>query len=343
MFHYGMAASEPLYVVKDARASEVKRIFLLILMIIFLGLTGDSAAAQQPQKKIPRIGFLTVGRVNPTPGPFREGLHDFGWAEGKNIVIEYRFADGNEERLPALAAQLVRANVDIIVSTSPRATVAVRQLTKNIPIVETFFGMGRGLDLGRPLGNITGLSSMPLELGGKRLELLKEIIPRISRVAVLAHVKNIDREPSMKEIDGVARSFGVHLHILNVTKPDEIENALASAVRGKAGALTVLTQGMFVVDRKRIIEFAAKSRLPVMYPDSRFTDSGGLASYGPNSAEQYRRAVYFVDRILKGTKPADLPVEQPTKFELVINLKTAKQTGVTIPPKVLMWADRVIE
>jgi ABC-type uncharacterized transport system substrate-binding protein len=298
----------------------------------------------QRSAKIPRIGILSPGSGNPAIDAFRQGLHGLGWVEGQTIAIEYRFADGNEERLPALAAQLVHANVDIIVSTSPRATLAARQLTKNIPIVATFFGPGI-MNLGHPGRNVTGLSAMPLELGGKRLELLKEIIPRISRVAVLANVADVDptQEKSIREIEAVARSLRVQLQILNVKRPDEIENAFASMVRGKVAALTVLTHGMFVSNRIRIIELAAKSRLPAMYPDSRFTDAGGLISYGPNNAELYRRAAYFVDRILKGSKPADLPIEQPTKFELVINLQTAKQIGLAIPSNVLMWTDRVLE
>ena len=300
--------------------------------------------AQQPPNKILRIGFLTVGTANPTPGPFRQGLRDLGWVEGKNIVIEYRSADGNEDRLPALAAELLRTNVDIIVASNRRATVAVRQLIENIPIVE-IFGPSRIRNLRRPTRNVTGLYFMPPWLGGKRLELLKEIIPGISRVAVLANVIEIDptEEASVKEISAVARSLGVQLQILNVKKSDEIENAFASMGRGKAGALLVLTQGMFVLNCVEIVELARKSRLPAMYPDSRFTDSGGLVSYGPNHAEMSRRAAYFVDRILKGARPADLPVEQPTKFELVINLKAAKQLRLTIPSKISMWVDRVIE
>ena len=184
---------------------------------------------------------------------------------------------------------------------------------------------------------------MPRELGGKRLELLKEIIPRVSRIAVLANAVDPAQVKSIKRIDAVARSLGVQIQIRNVKKPEEIENAFTSMVRGNAGALSVQTSAMFVLNRTRIVQLAAKNLLPTMYVDSRFTDSGGLVSYGPNDAELYRRAAYFVDRILKGAKPADLPVEQPTKFELVINLKTAKQLGLTIPLKVLTWADRVIE
>ena len=314
------------------------------LFVIAIGIFASPylTHAQQASKKIPRIGFLTAGTVNPASSPFREGLRDLGWVEGENIVIEYRFADGNEDRLPGLAAQLVHANVDVIVATNRRATAAVRQLTENIPIVETFFGPGIR-NLGHPTRNVTGLYFMPPELGGKRLEILKQIIAKISRVAVLANVPNVDRERSIKEIDAVAHSLGVQLQIISVKKPEEIKNAFASTVREKASAVIVLTQGMFVLNRTEIVELARKCRLPAMYPDSRFTDSGGLVSYGPNHAEMSRRAAYFVDRILKGAKVADLPVEQPTKFELVINLKTAKQLGLTIPPKVLMWANRVIE
>jgi len=299
------------------------------------------AHAQQSAKKIPRIGILTTG-IAPSIDAFRQGLHELGWVEGKNIAIEYRSADGNEERLSVVATQLVHARVDIIVSTSSRGTAAARQVTKSIPIVATFVAE-RLVNLNHPEANITGVTNMPRELGGKRLELLKEIIPRISRVAVLTNVFNPAPVKASKEMGAVAQSLGVQLHILNVTKPEEIENAFASMVRGNAGALQVKTGAMFVLNRARIIQLAAKNLLPAMYVDSRFTDSGGLLSYGPNDAELYRHAAYFVDRILKGAKPAELPVEQPTKFELVINLKTAKQLGLVIPPNVLMWADRVIE
>jgi putative tryptophan/tyrosine transport system substrate-binding protein len=319
-----------------------KKIGLFTIAITILA-SPYLAYAQQPARKVPRIGILNVGRGNPSLDAFLKGLHELGWVEGQNIAIEYRSADGNEERLPTVAAQLVAANVDIVVSTTPRATRAARQLTKNIPIVETFVGMGRMMNLDHPSGNVTGVSFMSPELGGKRLELLKEIIPGISRVAVLANVENVDRQKSIKEIESVARSLRVQLQMLNVKKPEEIKNAFSAMASGKVSALTVLTQGMFVLNRAGIVELAAKRRLPTMYPDSRFTDSGGLVSYGPNNAELYRRAAYFVDRILKGAKPAELPVEQPTKFELVVNLKTAKQIGLAIPSKVLMWADKVIE
>src|SRR5262249_14378422 len=313
----------------------------ILLIVVMLALIEGPAGAQQ-SKKIPRIGILTVGTA-PSIGAFLQGLHELGWVEGQNIAIVYRSADGNEKRLSVVASQLVQANVDIIVSTSSRGTLAARQVTGTIPVVATSLEGRRLIDLHRPEGNITGVSHMPQELGGKRLELLKEIISEISRVAILANMVDPTQVKPIKEIDAIARSLSVQIQILNVKKPDEIENAFASMVREKADALSVLTSSMFTLNRAEIVKRARKSRLPAIYPDSRFTDAGGLVSYGPNDAELYRRAAYFVDRILKGAKPADLPVEQPTKFELVINLKTAKQTGVTIPPKVLMWADRVIE
>lgn len=320
----------------------MKRIFLLILIIIFLGLTGGYAAAQQPARKVPRIGILNIASRNPAIEAFREGLRELGWVEGKNIAIEYRRGDGNEDRLPLLAAQLVHSNVDIIVSTSFRGILAARQVTKNIPIVATFVGQ-RGGNLNHPEGNVTGLSFMPSELGGKRLELLKEIIPGISRVAVLANLVDPTQTEPIKEMDAVARSLRVQIQILNVKKSDEVENAFVSMVSEKADALSVLTQAMFVHNRAEIAKLARKFRLPAIYPDSRFTNSGGLTSYGPNNNAMYRRAAYFVDRILRGAKPSDLPVEQPTKFELVINLATAKALGRRVPAKVLTWADRVIE
>jgi len=324
--------------------SEVKRIFLPILTVALLALTAGFAAAQQP-KKIPRIGILSPSGVRKRAlDEFRQGLRELGWVEGKSIAFEYRSAEGNEERLPALAAQLVNARVDIILSITPRATLALRQLTRNIPIIETFVGRG-WVNLAQPGRNTTGVYLMPRELGGKRLELLKETVPKISRVAVLSNIIDINpaEEVSVKEIDAVARSLGVQMQILNVKKPGEIKNAFTAMARGRANALAILPQSMFVPNREEIIGLAGKSRLPAIYPDNRFTDAGGLMSYGPNSDWRYRRAAYFVDRILRGSKPAELPVEQPTKFELVVNLKTAKQLGLTIPPKVLMWADRVIE
>jgi putative ABC transport system substrate-binding protein len=319
----------------SARLSSFCLLGVMLLAVSF------AAEAQEP-KKVPRVGVLSGGSRAPNIDAFLKGLRELGWVEGQNIAIEYRWAKGNEDRLPALAAQLVDARVEIIVSTNGLVTRAVRQLTKSIPIVETFVGLLR-VNLAHPDRNVTGVSSMPRELGVKRLELLKEIIPRISRVAFLANVVSPAQELLIKEVDAVARSLGVQIRILNVKKPEEIKHAFKAMAREGVGALIVSTQGMLVQNRTTIVELAAKNRVPAMYPDSRFTDVGGLMSYGPNSAERYRRAAYFVDRILKGSKPEDLPVEQPTKFELIINLKAARQLDLKISPEVLMWADRVIK
>jgi ABC-type uncharacterized transport system substrate-binding protein len=321
-----------------------KKIAGLALGAMLLALS--SSAEAQRSAKIPRIGVLMDGSGNRGLEVFRQKLSELGWIDGQNIAFEYRGAHGNEERFPALAAELLRLNVVIIVANSVRAARAAQQLTKITPIVATAIPgpseFGLVDQLHRPGRNVTGLSFMRPELSGKRLELLKEIIPGLSRIAVLSNVANV-KAIQIKEIESVARSLGVQLQIVNVQESNQFENAFSSMVREKVGALSVLTQSMLVQNRKRIITLAAKSRLPAMYPDSGFTNAGGLVSYGPNYADLYRRAAIYVDRILKGAKPTDLPVEQPTKFELIINLKTAKQIGFTIPSKILMWADRVIE
>jgi putative tryptophan/tyrosine transport system substrate-binding protein len=309
----------------------------------------SSVQAQEP-KKVPRIGILSFGSGDPRglarrgTDAFQRGLHELGWVDGKNIAFEYRWANESEDRLFELAAELVRINVDIILVTTPRAANAAKKLTQSIPIVVTVIpGPGQyGLvqSLSQPGGNVTGLSFMPSQLAGRRLELLKEVIPAISRVALL---RNLDWEGSTKEIESVAHSLSVQIQFLDVKKPEEIANAFSAAVRGKAEAITLGSHAMFVLNRTRIVELAAKSRLPVIYNRSEFVEAGGFMSYGPNHTDLYRRAATYVDKILKGAKPADLPVEQPTKFEFVINLKAAKEIGVTIPLDVLMWADRVIK
>jgi putative tryptophan/tyrosine transport system substrate-binding protein len=321
-----------------------KRLVCLVLGAVILTVSFP-AGAQEP-KKVPRIGILSPGSGSRDIDAFRQGLRELGYVEGQNIVLEYRWAAGNEDRLPTLAAELLHMNVDLIVATTPRGAHAAQRLTSTTPIVTPAIptaGAGLVDRLYRPGGNVTGLSFMSPDLGGKRLELLKEIVPKISRVAVLANVGNVDRETSIKEIAAVARSLSVQLQILNVKKPDEIESAFASMVRGKVDALIVLTQGIFTRNRTRIVELAAKYTVPAIYHRNDFVKAGGLMSYGPDHADLYRRAAIYVDKILKGAKPADLPVEQPTKFELVINLRTAKNLGVMIPSKVLMWADKVIK
>jgi putative ABC transport system substrate-binding protein len=311
--------------------------------VMLLALTSPTEA--QELKRVPRIGILSPGKGNRTIDAFRQGLYELGWVGGKDIAFEYRWANESEGRLYEVAAELVRINVDIILVTNAQAAYAVQKFTKTIPIVVTAIGNpGRLVEsLGQPIGNVTGLSYMSSELAGRRLELLKEVIPRISRVALLANIRNVDAERYVKEIEFVARSLSVRLQILNVKKPDEIENAFLSMVKGKAEALTVGSHAMFVWNSTRIVEMAAKSRLPAIYHRNEFVKAGGLMSYGPDHTDLYRRAAYYVDKILKGAKPADLPVEQPTKFEFVINLKTAKALDLIIPPDVLMWADKVIK
>jgi putative ABC transport system substrate-binding protein len=305
-----------------------------------------SAAAQQPAKKIPRIGILSPGSGNRGIDAFLKRLHELGWVEGQNIALDYGLGNGNEDRLPVLAAQLVRANVDVIVATNPQAAHAAMKFTNTIPVIVTAMNnpVASGLvkSLSQPGRNVTGLSYMSSDLNGKRLEVLSEIIPRLSRVGILMHRLDITAGDN-SQIQVVARSLGVQLQIVNVRKPEEIENAFSTMVRGKAEAVAVGTQGMFSRNQRRIVKAAAKNRLPAIYHRREFVEAGGLMSYGPDHVDLYRRAAFYVDRILKGAKPSDLPVEQPTKFRLVVNLKTAKTLGLTIPSKVLMWADRVIE
>ena len=300
------------------------------------------AEAQQP-KKIPRIGYLTGVGSAPSKA-FLQGLRDLGYIEGKNILIEFRTTEGKSERLPELAAELVRLKVDVIVADTAGAVIAAKNAMPTIPIVMRNVGdpiaLGWVASLAHPGGNITGLATLAPEVSGKRLELLKEVIPKLSRVAFLSTPFKGFRT-SIKETEVVAQVLGLQLHILQIRGADELEGAFDVARNQRAGAL-LEAQAAFLY-QSRIIDLAAKNRLPTMYNNQRFVELGGLMSYGRRPFFEGPRIASMVDKILKGTKPADIPVEQPTKFELVINLKTAKQTGVTIPPKVLMWADRVIE
>jgi putative tryptophan/tyrosine transport system substrate-binding protein len=306
-----------------------------------------SAEAQQP-KKVARIGFLApatrTGYQHYTDA-LLQGLRELGYVEGQNIVIEYRWADGNFERLPQLAADLVRLKVDVIVAPGVQAVRAAKQSTTTIPVIFPTAGdaVASGLvaSLARPGGNITGLTILSPELSGKRLELLKEAFPRLSRVAVLLD----PRQPplSVKETQTTGQSLRLKLQFLEVRDAADVESVFSAMSRERADALITLPHPVLQVHQRRIVELAARSRVPAMYQTTEWTESGGLMSYGPDLLDNYRRAAVFVDKILKGTKPADLPVEQPMKFEFVINLKTAKQIGVTIPPNVLARADRVIK
>jgi ABC-type uncharacterized transport system substrate-binding protein len=305
--------------------------------------------AAQQLAKIPRIGFLNA--LSPTANParieaFRQGLRDVGYIEGKNIVIEYRFAERKVDRLPALAADLVALKVDVIVTSASQETRAAKEATNTIPIVmiNEADPVGTGLinSLARPGGNITGLSTLSSELSGKRLELLKEIVAKLSRVAVLGCSTSPGNADTLKELDVAAQALKVKLQYLDVLSAKDIETSFRAAGKERADALLVLSGSVLTSQRKQIIDLAVKSRLPASYARPEFVESGGLMTYGVSLIDNSRRAATYVDKILKGTKPADLPVEQPKKFEFVVNLKAAKQIGLIIPPNVLARADRVI-
>jgi len=319
----------------------------LILIAVVLLVLGVTAEAQQP-KKVPRIGYLAASSATDTAriDAFRRGLRELGYEEGKNIVIEHRYADGHRDRLPALAAELVRLKVDVIVTTGPTVTRAVKEATVTIPIVMTSdndpVGNGFVASLARPGGNVTGLSNLARELSGKRLELLKEIVPRLSRVAVLGTSTSPGNAQNLKEMELAAGALAVKLQYLDVLAPKDIETAFGAVRKGRTEAIHVLDSPVFGPQRTQIVGLAVKSGLPAIYHRSGFVEAGGLMSYGVIFTDMDRRAATYVDKILKGAKPADLPVEQPTKFEFVINLKAAKQIGLTIPPNVLARADQVI-
>ena len=304
--------------------------------------------AQQPTK-IPRIGYLGVNSLNVNPDrreAFRQGLRELGYVEGKNIVIEWRSAEGKQDRLPALAAELVRLKVDIIIAGGPPSTRAAKEATITIPIVMGFdndpVADGFVASLARPGGNITGLATLAPEISGKLLELLKEVVPRLFRVAVLGTSTQPGNAQSLRETEVAAPAFGVKVQFLDILAPKDIETAFRAAGKGHADGVLVLQSPVINSQRTQVADLAVKSRLPGIFPQSQYANAGGLMYYGVNTVDLFRRAPTFVDKILKGAKPADLPVEQPTKFELVINLKTAKQIGLTIPPNVLARADRVI-
>lgn len=308
--------------------------------------------AQQQQAKTPRIGFLhpAVPQNNTSPflEDFREGLRALGYVEGKSLQLEIRWGEGKLERLPALAAELVRLKVDVIVAMTSPSVLAAKQATQTIPIVMPLSSdpVADGLvaSLARPGGNITGLSMMAPELGAKRLQLLKEVFPSLSRpVAVIWNPDYAGMAARFQQTESAAPAAGMGVRSVEVRNSAELERALESMGRDHPEALVLLADPLTLSQRLRIVEFAAEARLPAIYENSPFVDAGGLMSYGPNVSELIRRAATYVDKILKGAKPADLPVERPTKFELVINLKSAKALGITIPRSVLLQADRVIE
>src|SRR5215813_6505103 len=319
---------------------------LLWLATLLLLAASTFAEAQQAQK-VPRIGYLISGSRSFRTDAFRQGLRVLCYVERKNITIEYRDTEGKIERYSDLASDLVSLKVDVIFVASTPGALAAKNATKTIPIVFTSVGdpveSGLVASLARPGGNITGLSTLAPDLSGKALELLKETVPKVSRVAVIWNPENPGKTHSLRETEVAARAFGSQLQPLEVRGPSDIEPAFQAARRERAGGLIVLRDVVTVGQTKRIVELALKNRLLTIYNDRDFVDAGGLMSYGPNMSDLFRRVAAYVHKILKGTKPADLPVEQPTKFEFIINLKAAKQIGVTIPPNVLARADKVIK
>jgi putative ABC transport system substrate-binding protein len=324
-----------------------KKFLISIFVVVILAFV-HPAEAQQP-KKVPRIGILLTGSPSSSKEvvePLQQGLRDLGYTVGQNITIEHRYAEGMAERLPNLAAELVQLKVDIIVVGGSLATQAAKNATKTIPVVMTNVndpvGIGLVASLAHPGGNVTGLSNVGSDLGGKQLELLKEASPKVSRVAVLSDSAIPGNVLWLGEMKVAAEALRITLQPVDVHHPNDFQRAFSAIKKEHASALSALRNSVNNNYRARIVDFAAKSRLPAIYPDSEFVEVGGLMSYGPNFADLFRRAATYVDKILKGRKPADLPVEQPMKFELIINLKAAKQIGLTIPPNVLARADKVI-
>jgi putative ABC transport system substrate-binding protein len=325
------------------------KIFVWLLATVSLT-TASLAEAQQPTK-LPRVGYLSPGSLasgSLNREPFLQGLRALGYVEGKNLLIDYRYAEGKPARVVELAEELVRLKVDVLMVGGGTTTVLrVKNIITNVPIVFALVsdpvGDGVVASLARPGGNLTGLSSASEDLVGKRLELLKETIPRLSRVGVLLDPTDPSNLDSYKEIEAVARSVRVQPQALEVRRPNELETGIRLSLKAKAEALLVLPTSILIPLNKRIAELAISNRLPTMFATSQYMDAGGLMSYGPDHSDLSRRAATYVDKILKGAKPADLPVERPIKVELFINLKTAKQIGLTIPPNVLARADRVIK
>jgi len=329
------------------------RAYTLIAVLILLPalLAAPLAADAQQAGKVPRIGFLGVTSPSDRPlllDAFRQRLRELGWVEGQNIVIDYRYAEGRVGRLPDLAAELVRLKVDLIVSFGTQGVTAAKNATETIPIVMIAVRdpVGTGLieSLARPGGNVTGMSGYAgLETVAKQLELLKETVPKIRRVAILSNPANAYHQLAIREVNVAARSLGVQLQLLEARGPNEFAGAFAAMAKERVGALLVLSDVIFNSHRTRLADLAARSRLPAAYGNRESVEGGGLMSYGPGFLDLHRRAATYVDKILKGAKPAELPVEQPIEFELVINLKTAKALGLTIPPALLRQADELIQ
>ena len=325
-----------------------KKLFGIAPCTLLLGLS-LSAHAQQPTK-VRRIGYLSAASLAANAAridAFKQGLNELGYVEGKTIVIDYRWAEGKLDRIPGLAAELVRLNVDVLVTSGPADTKAAKEATSTIPIVMGFdndpVGNGFVASLARPGGNITGLSTLAPEISGKQLELMKQIVLRLSRLAVFGTSRQPGNAQSMQEVELAAKAFKVNLQYFDVLDPKDIETAFRAATKGRADAILVLQTPLASLHRTQFVDLAVKNRLPATYSRSDFVEAGGLMSYGASFPDLMRRAATYVDKILKGRAPADLPVEQPVKFEFIVNLKAAKQIGLTIPPNVLARADRVIK
>jgi ABC-type uncharacterized transport system substrate-binding protein len=321
---------------------------LNFLSVLFCALC--SVAEAQPPNKVSRIGFLTAlspSAVSDRIEAFRQGVRELGYVEGKNIVIEWRHADGKLDRLPVLAAELVRLKVEVIVTAGATSTRPAKEATAIIPIVMAQdpdpVANGFVSSLARPGGNITGLSILAPEISGKQLELLKEVVPRFSRVAVLGTSTRPDTAQALREVELAAGASRVKHQFLDILSATDIEIAFRAASKGHADAVLSLASPVLLSQRKQVVDLAVKSRLPAIHYEPEFVDVGGLMIYGASVSDMYRRAATYVDKILKGAKPAELPIERPKKFEFVINLKTAKQIGLTIPPNVLARADKVIK
>jgi putative ABC transport system substrate-binding protein len=321
-----------------------RTIKVLTLCALLLALCNADA---QGMKKIPRIGYQSAGSSGEREEAFRQGLRELGYVEGQNIVIEWRFAEGKPDQVSKNAAELVQLKLDVIVTGGATDTRAAKAATSTIHIVMTNesdpVGTGIVASLARPGGNITGLASLSAEVNDKRLELIKETLPRLSHVVILRRSGGRSSVETLEETEIAARSLGLKLKFQDVKEADDLNRIFDAIIKARPGAFIVTGGPLGSANRKRIVEFAAKSRLPAIYYNREFVEEGGLMSYDANRNDQSRRAAIFVDKILKGTKPADIPVEQPKKFELVIHLKVAKQIGITIPPNVLARADRVIK
>jgi putative ABC transport system substrate-binding protein len=344
--------------VSGGGSAAARGVLAVILTIGVLGgllgglLGAPRVAGTQQPANVPRIGWLSIASRTPEVAhlmeAFEQGLRELGYVEGQNIAMEYRFADGRPERLPGLAAELARLKVAIIVTPNPAGAQAAKQATRTIPIVMLAVvdpvGSGLVASLARPGGNITGLAATSsAEIVGKYLELLTQVVPKVSRVAVLRNPTNPDAAQMSREVEGAARRLGVQLQVLDVRRPDQLDSAFAAMTRDRAGALLVLADTTFFLHRTRIANLAAKSRLPTVSGLKEMAEAGLLMTYGRNLSHDFRRAAAYVDKILKGTRPADLPVELATTFELVINVKTAKTLGLMIPPSVLARADALIQ